>query len=44
MDELWLALPSLRGLLDFDGGWKRAMAGAWTRLFIALDGIFSATI
>ncbi|KAF9484596.1 hypothetical protein BDN70DRAFT_797408 [Pholiota conissans] len=37
MDELWFALPSLRGLLDFSSGWKDAMTDAWARLFVALD-------
>lgn len=41
MDELWAALPSLRSLLDFKGGWKSAIAEAWTRLFAVLDGNFS---
>ncbi len=41
MDELWAALPSLRSLLDFKGGWKSATAEAWTRLFAVLDGNLS---
>ncbi|PPQ72273.1 hypothetical protein CVT26_006494 [Gymnopilus dilepis] len=36
MDELWVALPSLRTLLDFEGGWKNAMERAWSYLFACL--------
>ncbi|KAL6306976.1 hypothetical protein BKA93DRAFT_771786 [Sparassis latifolia] len=36
MQELWLALPSLRKLLGFDNGWKVAQTEAWSVLLDAL--------
>ncbi|OCH92746.1 hypothetical protein OBBRIDRAFT_726130 [Obba rivulosa] len=36
MQELWLALPSLRQLLGFAGGWDVAHSDAWDVLFEAL--------
>jgi hypothetical protein len=33
MNELWFALPSLRELLQFEGGWNYAMEDAWLLLF-----------
>ncbi|KAF5319386.1 hypothetical protein D9619_008485 [Psilocybe cf. subviscida] len=44
MDELWLALPPLRSLLQFDGGWEGATSHSWSILFIALDGGSSFSI
>ncbi|KAF8151493.1 hypothetical protein B0H34DRAFT_130897 [Crassisporium funariophilum] len=38
MDELWLALGSLRDLLHFEGGWQKAMEDAWWGLFDAVCG------
>jgi hypothetical protein len=40
MDELWAALPSLRALLSFDGGWAHATRVAWELLFLATYGTF----
>lgn len=39
MDELWLALPSLQTLLDFEGGWKNVTQRGWSRLFTCLHGM-----
>ncbi|KAF9527481.1 hypothetical protein CPB83DRAFT_398001 [Crepidotus variabilis] len=36
MDEFWFALPSLRALLDFQGGWSHALEDAWMFLFDAV--------
>ncbi|KAJ6500721.1 hypothetical protein C8R45DRAFT_79034 [Mycena sanguinolenta] len=36
LDELWIALPSLRQLLEFENGWKFAQKEAWWRLFDAV--------
>jgi len=36
MDELWLALPSLRELLGFEEGREKVIAGTWSRLFQSL--------
>ncbi|KAJ7611702.1 hypothetical protein FB45DRAFT_314686 [Roridomyces roridus] len=36
MDELWLALPALRQLLDFSDGWKHTQKEAWHRFFEAV--------
>ncbi|KAJ7184520.1 hypothetical protein C8R46DRAFT_1299604 [Mycena filopes] len=36
LDELWLALPSLQQLLDFENGWRFAQKEAWWRLNDAL--------
>ncbi|KAJ7272791.1 hypothetical protein C8J57DRAFT_259459 [Mycena rebaudengoi] len=36
MDELWNALPSLRQLLDYEGGWNHAQNQAWGRLLDAV--------
>ncbi|KAF8191605.1 hypothetical protein K438DRAFT_897454 [Mycena galopus ATCC 62051] len=36
LDELWIALPSLRQLLEFENGWKFAQKQAWWRLFDAV--------
>ncbi|KAI0926491.1 hypothetical protein AcV7_005415 [Taiwanofungus camphoratus] len=36
MQELWLALPSLRALLGFDNGWAIAQEEAWAALLDAL--------
>ncbi|KZP09361.1 hypothetical protein FIBSPDRAFT_760073, partial [Athelia psychrophila] len=33
LDELWCALPSLRALLAFEGGWEMAQRETWERLF-----------
>ena len=41
LDELWFALPSLRDLLDFEGGWAMAQRETWERLFVAISGHFS---
>lgn len=38
IDELWLALPSLRGLLNFKDGWKIAQKQTWVRLLGAISG------
>lgn len=38
MDELWIALPSLRYLLDFRGGWNFTQKETWWRLFQAIRG------
>ncbi|KAJ7932675.1 hypothetical protein B0H13DRAFT_2307352 [Mycena leptocephala] len=36
LDELWIALPSLRQLLEFKNGWKFAQKQTWWRLFDAV--------
>ncbi|PCH37539.1 hypothetical protein WOLCODRAFT_167571 [Wolfiporia cocos MD-104 SS10] len=36
ISELWLALPSLRSLLSFDGGWNTAQKETWAVLLEAL--------
>ncbi|KAJ6546814.1 hypothetical protein B0H19DRAFT_1162614 [Mycena capillaripes] len=36
LDELWIALPSLRQLLEFKNGWKFAQKETWWRLFDAV--------
>ncbi|KAJ7778802.1 hypothetical protein DFH07DRAFT_540215, partial [Mycena maculata] len=36
LDELWTALPSLRQLLEFRGGWIHAQKEAWYLLFDAV--------
>ncbi|KAL0948509.1 hypothetical protein HGRIS_011070 [Hohenbuehelia grisea] len=36
LDEVWLALPSLRQMLDFEGGWVRARKDIWGRLLEAV--------
>ncbi|KAF6756761.1 hypothetical protein DFP72DRAFT_1115687 [Ephemerocybe angulata] len=33
LDELWIALPSLRQALNFDGGWNAVQKEVWFRLF-----------
>jgi hypothetical protein len=38
MDEVYLALPTLRGLLGFKGGWEEAKREAWKRLLGAVSG------
>jgi hypothetical protein len=38
LDELWIALPSLRQLLEFKNGWKFAQKQTWWRLFDAVAG------
>jgi hypothetical protein len=38
MDELWNALPSLRQLLDYEGGWNHTQNQAWGRLLDAVLG------
>lgn len=38
MEELWLALPTLRLLVGFDEGWEGVQARAWTVLCDALEG------
>lgn len=38
MAELWDALPTLRLLLAFDGGWADAQESAWTILSNVLLG------
>ncbi|KAI0325722.1 hypothetical protein GY45DRAFT_1216214, partial [Cubamyces sp. BRFM 1775] len=37
MAELWLALPTLRRLVGFDGGWERVQEHAWEVLCEALQ-------
>ncbi|KIM88073.1 hypothetical protein PILCRDRAFT_269974 [Piloderma croceum F 1598] len=37
MDEVYLALPSLRALLGFKGGWEDAKREAWKRLLRAVS-------
>ena len=44
MDELWVALPSLRTLLGFEGGWKNAMERAWSYLFACLTGDYCSVL
>ncbi|KAL0945252.1 hypothetical protein HGRIS_000762 [Hohenbuehelia grisea] len=36
LDEVWLALPSLRQMLNFEGGWVRARKDVWGRLLEAV--------
>ncbi|KAJ7253327.1 hypothetical protein B0H12DRAFT_594314 [Mycena haematopus] len=36
LDELWIALPSLQQLLEFENGWKFAQKQVWWRLFDAV--------
>ncbi|KAJ7063649.1 hypothetical protein C8F01DRAFT_1133801 [Mycena amicta] len=36
LDELWTALPSLRELLHFDGGWNYVQKETWSKLFNAI--------
>ncbi|KAF9456914.1 hypothetical protein BDZ94DRAFT_1326634 [Collybia nuda] len=36
LDELWLALPSLRQLFNFTGGWNCVLKETWWRLFEAI--------
>ncbi|KAF7298464.1 hypothetical protein MKEN_01371500 [Mycena kentingensis (nom. inval.)] len=36
IDELWNALPSLRDLLNFAGGWNYTQRIAWAKLFSAV--------
>ncbi|KAF7353812.1 hypothetical protein MVEN_01066700 [Mycena venus] len=36
LDELWIALPSLQQLLEFQNGWKFAQKETWWRLFDAV--------
>jgi hypothetical protein len=38
MDEVYLALPTLRALLWFKGGWEDAKREAWKRLLGAVSG------
>lgn len=38
MDELWLALPTLRALLAWHGAWDAVETEAWARLFWAIAG------
>jgi hypothetical protein len=38
MDEVYLALPTLRVLLWFKGGWEDAKREAWKRLLRAVSG------
>lgn len=40
MQELWLALPSLRALLAQAGEWEAAQRAAWETLSDALLGVF----
>lgn len=42
MEELWNALPTLRILVGFDGGWEGVQKEAWAILCGALHGeVFS---
>lgn len=41
MVELWDALPTLRLLVAFDGGWAEVQESAWTILCNVLLGAFS---
>ncbi|KAF8621437.1 hypothetical protein AX15_007795 [Amanita polypyramis BW_CC] len=36
LDNLWLALPSLRQLFDYEGGWNYALRETWLQLFDAI--------
>ncbi|KAJ3556958.1 hypothetical protein NP233_g11856 [Leucocoprinus birnbaumii] len=36
MDQLWIALPSLHEILEFDGGWNQVKKKTWKLLFILL--------
>ncbi|KAF7294591.1 hypothetical protein MIND_00995600 [Mycena indigotica] len=36
LDDLWLALPSLRELLHFQGGWNFVQKETWSRLYKAV--------
>ncbi|KAF8219217.1 hypothetical protein L208DRAFT_1418551, partial [Tricholoma matsutake] len=36
LDELWVALPSLCQLFNYDGGWNCVMKETWWRLFEAI--------
>jgi hypothetical protein len=38
LDELWVALPSLRQLFDYNGGWNCVTKETWWRLFEAVLG------
>lgn len=38
LDQVWIALPSLRDLLDFDGGWNQVKKETWWMLFNSLYG------
>jgi hypothetical protein len=38
IDEVWLALPTLRALLCFKDGWKHAKRETWERLLGAISG------
>ena len=40
MDELWHALPTLRKLVAFDGGWDDVQKEAWSVLYDALQREF----
>ena len=44
LDELWLALPTLRALLDFIDGWKDAQRETWKGLFEVILGMPSPTL
>ena len=38
LDEIWLALPTLRALLDFNGGWRIGQRETWERLLGVTSG------
>ncbi|KAM6499958.1 hypothetical protein JOM56_005466, partial [Amanita muscaria] len=38
LDNLWLALPSLRALFDYEGGWNHVMKETWLQLFDVISG------
>lgn len=43
MEELWNALPTLRRLLSFDGGWDDVQREAWVILLDALQREFAVS-
>jgi hypothetical protein len=42
MSELWQALPTLRALLSFDGGWDATQDAVWDVLLEAIEGILTS--
>ncbi|KAJ8689222.1 hypothetical protein PTI98_013265 [Pleurotus ostreatus] len=44
LDQLWMALPSLRQVLDFTGGWTYAQKLTWECLYEALLRMLSTAL